>query len=264
MKSFSILALASSAAAGPLAQLLPLIGGPHSPVLPAFPYPAIKAGCADYVDNVRLTQPGPVACSSHLNSVLTRTHPQFDVAYANTGVVPVAFAGVGNTTYNGTLSYGAFDYFPAYLGGYTAPTGPNVIGAPMLTSLLNNGSVPSLYPKPGLKQSAGFDLKSLKYACTQGAGLTALAIPAPCTVQFTGTKAAGGAQVVFAASYAPTFNVSVCPPSVKNMAFLQADFPAYFTGLSRVDVAVTAAPTGLFLTVPLIDNVQYHTCVSAS
>jgi len=52
MKSLSILALASSAAAGPLAQLLPLIGGPHSPILPAFPYPAIQAGCADYVDNV--------------------------------------------------------------------------------------------------------------------------------------------------------------------------------------------------------------------
>lgn len=60
MKSFSILALASSAAASPFAQLLPLIGGPHSPVLPAFPYPAIQAGCADYVDNVRRARRPPL------------------------------------------------------------------------------------------------------------------------------------------------------------------------------------------------------------
>lgn len=177
------------------------------------------------------------------------------MAYYNTGVVPVAFSQVTNTTYNGTLFYESFDYVPSYDGGFKAPTGPNVIGAPMLTALLNNGSTPAIYAKPTVKQTA-FDFVSLKYACTQGAGLTAIAYPAYCQVRFTGTKAADGSKVTYDVTYNPN-------GSPKAFTFLEANFPSTFAGLSRVDMEVTQAYTGAFITVPLLDQITYNTCVSS-
>ncbi|KAK5170312.1 uncharacterized protein LTR77_004899 [Saxophila tyrrhenica] len=153
-------------------------------------------------------------------------------------------------TYLG-LTYRSFNVYKFGLKGVAVsgfkPESADQAAGNSITANVITGS-PAIYPAAPYKS---FDLKSLYFGCNVNTATSAAGLPEQCTIAFTSYLP--GSNVAF-----QTINQQFDPTNAVLSDLTKAVFPASWSKIGRVSLAIVQSTSTTPLAAFIIDNVEYN------